>query len=167
MTIITIGPGATDRANSDSSATYTEIDINNSASASGYLNVMELWYNTNATGVKFGTFLASSVNSYDDRDYETLGSVASGSKKTFTGLNCDVVVGDWPGVYSATGKIELDDSGSGYKYKSGDWFGQAVQIYSTNAEETLSMHATGLSYKIYNVAPAKIYGVVPAKVFGV
>ena len=138
---IEIGPGATDRATIDIYG-YTFVQATNPANATGYINSMEFWFFDSATGIKCGTFYGSST-SYTNRDYETIGSVTSGSKQTFTGLNCDVTSGDYLGIYFATGFIEKDTSGGTQYYKSGSQFGAGTQTYIS---ETVveSIYATGI-----------------------
>ena len=112
MATIDIGPGATDRASYRTiSVLQTIIDLNNPANDTGTLDTFEIFANTsNMTNVKIGTFSGSGT-SYDDRDYETIGTVTYGSKQTFTGKNCDVSSGDYLGFSADGGKIELTGSG--------------------------------------------------------
>lgn len=146
MTAIDIGSAATDR-NSAAGATYTYIPLANTANASGKITSVELWFNTNATGVKVGTFSRSGAV-FTPRSSASIGSVTAGSKQTFTGLNIDVVTGDYIGYYAASGGMDYSNSGgSGYYYKAGDQFGAGAQTYSTNGAELFdfSLYGTGLT----------------------
>jgi hypothetical protein len=145
-TAIDVGAGAADRGSQFSSG-FTLIDFNNPANDTGTITSIELWFSAagdNATGVLAGTFSGSGV-SYDDRDYETIGNVAKGSKQTFSGLNCDVVTGDFLGVYAAVGWIEQDTSGYvGIGYVGGDKFGTGAQTYTTTYnDDAISVYGAG------------------------
>jgi len=144
MPAIVVGSGATDR-NTAWSEAYTIIDKGNPANDTGILTSFEVWANQAITGFKMGTFSGSGT-SYDDRDYETIGSVSAGSKQTFSGLHCDVVSGDFIGCYYAAGKVEAQSSqpsGSAY-YVGGDKFGTGSNTYSPDTN-VISLHATGTS----------------------
>jgi len=145
MAAIDIGPGATNR-----STTFiynqTYVDLTNSANATGTLSSFEVWANTNLGGFKIGTFSGSSTD-YNDRDYEAIGSVTSGSKQTYTGKNCDVVTGDFLGAYWTSGNMERDTVGySGVYNLSGDQFGGGSATYNLIAGDAISIYATGLEY---------------------
>ncbi len=141
---VDIGPGAIDRA-SFWVGTDTLIDLTNPANASGKLRVFQLWATVNMTGVKVGTFYGSGL-SYTSRDVEVIGNVPSGSLQTFSGLDCDVISGDFAGMYSASGQPELALSG-GVKLlsKAGDQFGTGAKTYSDNGAYILSIYGTGIS----------------------
>jgi len=142
LALIDIGPGAIDRAY-DLSANMTTVDNNNPANDSGSLDTFEFWCTAALGGCKVGTFSGSGA-SYTNRDYEYIGTVASGSKQTFSGLNCDVVTGDFLGVYNSSGYLELDMSGyiSAY-YKSGDQFDAGTQTYLKYDGRAISIYGTG------------------------
>jgi hypothetical protein len=138
-----IGPGATDRASEEGFGGYTCVDLNNSSNGTGTFNVFEMWCVTTAgVNVKIGTFSGSGVT-YTNRDYETVGAVPTGSKQTFSGLDCDGVTGDFAGYYGTAGTIERDSSGAGLPYKAGDQFGQGSQTYTAYADRTTSVYGTG------------------------
>ncbi|MFA5379669.1 MAG: hypothetical protein WC455_28180 [Dehalococcoidia bacterium] len=140
MTVIDIGSAAIDRT-SNFGSTYTRIAINNPANATGKLTSIEIWANTNQTGVVVGT-LSGSGTSYTPRDSEYLGAVTAGSKQTFSGLNIDVSSGDYIGYYDATGGIE-QGTGSGHYYKSGNQFAAGTQTYTLAAGYDFSLYGTG------------------------
>jgi hypothetical protein len=142
MADIDIGPGATNRA-STVSYNQTLVDVNNPANNTGTLDTMEFWANSTISGTKCGTFSGSDT-SYDDRDYETIGSITGGSKQTFTGLNCDVSSGDFLGIYYSSGLMERDTTGyAGVYSKTGDWFGSDTQLYTLFYGDAISIYATG------------------------
>lgn len=139
---IDVGAGATNRAAALIEA-YTWVDLTNPANADGILDTVEAWFDTNATGVKIGTFSGSGT-SYNDRDYETIGNVTAGSKQTFTGKSIDVITGDFIGCYYTTGTLDTDTSGySGVYYVSGDKFGGGANNYTLRADDALSLYGTG------------------------
>jgi len=139
MPTIDIGAGALDRA-SYWTAAYTELDTTNPANGNGTITYIELWFVTNATGVKVGTFYGSGT-SWTSRGYASLGDVAAGSKKTFSGLSIAVQTGDIIGVYYATGQIELGlTGGSGVLWKAGDQFGAGAQTYTATADYIMSAY---------------------------
>jgi len=142
---IDIGTAATDRAGGASPAGRTIIAVENPANATGYLDVFQVFVEptTDMTALKVGTFSGSGTD-YDDRDFETIGAVANGSTQTFTGKNCDVVIGDFVGFYEPTGLMSKDNSGSGIYVVTGDKFAAGVTTYSLTASRTLSLYATGI-----------------------
>ena len=141
---IDIGYAAIDSANVGG-AGNTEISNGNAANATGVLTSFEFWFNSNGSGVKCGTF-SGSAGTYDDRDYESIGSVTAGSKQTFTGKNCDVTAGDLLGIYFSGGL--LDKAGSGgdnYLIESTDTFGLGSHYYFYHYSEKSSFYATGVT----------------------
>jgi hypothetical protein len=157
-TAIDVGGGATDRAGT-AAATWTWIDYNNAANDTGSLDTFELWFNITGAGVKVGTFHGSGT-SYTNRDVEVIGDVTSGSKQTFSGKSCDVTSGDWAGVYSSSGTIERDFSGSSGIYgKSGDQFGTGSQTYAMTAGDAVSIYATGQTGGVTHEGAATLSGV--------
>ena len=141
-TDIDIGSSAANRtALASGNRTYVVAD--NPANATGILDTFELWFATTGYDCKVGTFSGSGT-SYDDRDYETIGTVVSGSKQTFSGKDCDVTTGDYIGVYFGSGTLEASSSGySGLYYISGDQFGTGAQTYTLVAGYTCSLYGTG------------------------
>jgi len=145
-TDIDIGSAATDRSD-EWSAARTSIDLANPANDTGSLDTYEIWMYSNGTGIKVGTFSGSGT-SYDDRDYETWGDVASGAKRTLTGCDTDVETGDFVGAYIATGYIDISrhtDAVHLY-YRESDTFGSGSQTYtlwSFFGEWAMSLYGTG------------------------
>ena len=141
-TDIDVGAGAIDRGSSDG-AGATDIDLNNSANATGYLDTIEIRAATTMGGTKAGTFSGAGTD-WTNRDYETIGTVTAGAKRTFTGKDCDVTLGDFIGAYWTSGRIELDTSGfDSYAYKVGDQFGAGEQTYGVDAGISISLYGTG------------------------
>jgi hypothetical protein len=139
---IDVGSGAAD-LDSAQAATNTWIDFANPADGTGEITSVQLWFNTDATGVKVGTFSGSGTD-YDDRDYEVIpGTVTAGAVRTYA-VNIDVVVGDFIGVYFATGTIEYATAaGTGIGIYGGDAFGGGVQTYTLYSPRALALYGTG------------------------
>jgi hypothetical protein len=89
---ITIGAGAANYATACGNA--TDIDKTNPATGDGILTTFQVYAGAKITNYKIGTVYGSGT-SYTSRDYVLIGSVASGSVQTFTGLSCDVQTGDY------------------------------------------------------------------------
>ena len=111
MAAIDIGPDASDRPDAGPSG-WTWVFTDNPANDTGTISTFEIWALTNLSDTKAGTFSGSGTE-WDDRDYETLGSVTAGSKQTFSGLDCDVSTDDRAGIYFSGGTLEWNDSGEG------------------------------------------------------
>jgi len=141
---IDIGLPAIDRA-SVLSPNYTDIQNDNPAYATGYLDTIEVWFYADATAVKAGTFYGSGVT-WTNRDYHLLGSVVGGSKQTFSSLSIEVTLGDLIGEYRETGGIETAGAGGGFGgtiEKAGDQFGAGVQTYTLYTGYGASIYGTG------------------------
>ena len=143
MATIDVGSGATDILSSFPKG-YTLVDFVNPANDTGTLDTFEIWAATGMTDAVVGTFSGSGTT-YNDRDYESIGSVTSGSKQTFTGKNCDVASGDFLGIYADTSsRLELDADGySGINIYAGDAFGQGDISYTGISGDAISIYATG------------------------
>jgi hypothetical protein len=144
MAVIDIGPGAITRSSTVTLGNTTNIDKANPSNDTGVLDSFEIYAKTNLAGVIIGTFSGSGT-SYDDRDYESIGTVTGGSKQTFTGKNCDVVTGDFLGIYgTGTGAIYYYISGGSDIYStSGNMFGSGSQTYTRLSGDVISIYATG------------------------
>lgn len=143
---ITIGSDANDRSNTQTYG-YTVIathdGTSNQANASGVLTSFEIYFATQGSNVKIGTFSRSSDN-FDDRDYESIGTVSSGSKQTLTGRNCDVQTDDYIGCYYSAGTLESSNSNGRAYRASGDKFGSGAAAYSSTTGY-LSLYGTGVT----------------------
>jgi len=140
---IDIGPAAINRASYDSG--YTNIALDNPANADGTIDTFEVWAYQPIPSCKAGTFYLVSGTDYKCRDSESLGTVGAGSKKTFTGLTCDVVTNDLAGCYVSGGGIEYSPSGYAGVYGiSGDYADANDQAtYSLYAGDAMSLYGTG------------------------
>ena len=136
------------------SSGVTMIETMNPANASGVINSVEIWANTNMSGVRVGTFYTTNGNTLKCRDSATIGAVASGSKQTFTedsgstSLAIAVETGDYFGIYWTGGTLEADyDSSNGYP---GHWYANGEYIdpddetgYGLQDSYALSFYGTG------------------------
>lgn len=167
MATIIAGPGAVDGDTGIGSK--TKIDVTVTADNTGIITSFEMWFQVNATGVKVGTFFTHpSGTDCTVRDFETVGSVASGSKQTFSGLNCDVVLYDNIGHYAANGADAEATTGGTVYYHSGDGFDGSSHTYSS-LERTLSIYGVGTTiigwaHKIMGIAPGKVMGIAKANI---
>ena len=145
MATIDIGSEATDRAGVQYMGTKTYISVDNPANDTGVLDTFELYavsgYNLTETFV--GTFSYSGLT-HTMRDSESLGTVTSGSKQTFTGKNCTVNSGDRFGVFASDGRLEgLTTGGGNLYYYSGNMFDGTPRDTKLAAGDTISVYATG------------------------
>jgi hypothetical protein len=146
MGVITIGLTVSNR---DSAANFSNSTIiyRNAASATGKINTFNIWVNTDMPNLKIGVFSKSGSN-FTCRSYTTIGTATAGSK-SYTGLDLDVVAGDYIGTYWSTGgKIEADSGGGNYWFKSGDNFTNGSQSYTDNSgysDDAFSINGTGTS----------------------
>ena len=78
---IDIGGGAIDRNGTVSSAGYTDIDMANPANADGEITSVSFWFNTQASGVRVGTYYLLYGTTFKCRDSAIIGTVTAGSKQ--------------------------------------------------------------------------------------
>lgn len=127
---------------------YTYVERGNVANAAGILNSCEIYMQSTGANIRVGTFSASGAN-LTRRDYEVLGSVTSGSKQTFTGLNITVSANDLIGTTGTDGNIEGDGTGSSvYHAHEGSqnytFFDTSAHNYS-NGNGPISLYGTGIT----------------------
>ena len=168
MGLIDIGPGAVNLTSSQATIGRTWVAQGNPANDSGVLDVLEVYAVGDAADVKIGTFYGTST-SLTNRDGETIGNVAAGSKQTFSGLSCDVESGDFLGIYYASGSIEWQTTGDGVSSNTSDQFGTGTQSYTLTANRSIAIYGTGTTSgwtgKIWGVTnPAKIWGIPVANI---
>jgi hypothetical protein len=139
---IDIGAAAIDRS-LYLTVTWTRIDKNNPANADGTIDTVEIWAYSDLSDCEVATFIDEGSNVLSTRDSETLGSVTSGSKQTFSGLDMDVQTGDYIGIHSSAGNIERDNSGDGYWYAAVDYIPCSSQGFNFTADRSLSFYGMG------------------------
>ena len=144
MATIEIGVNNISATNTTYAAGDTVLN-RNPADRSGMLTQFEIYFTENATGVKIGTFYGSGT-SWTNRDYETIGSVTAGAKRTYTGLDCDVSKDDRIGAYWLTGTIRRWYAFQGvisYYSKPSDQFGTGTQTYSKTDYSSFFLYGLG------------------------
>lgn len=146
MSFIDVGSAAIDQ-DSTLAAASTLIDLTNPANAAGVITNIEVWAETNITGLRVGTFYLVSGTTYKCRDSVAIGAVTAGSKQTFTGLSLSVEAGDFIGCYFATGVLEADGTGSGigngFYYVSGEYIDSGDETaYSSSSDGALSLYGS-------------------------
>jgi len=144
---ITIGQPALDHASSASGAT-TRLNAGAKANADGTLDTVDLWmYGSSAADVTVGTYYLTSGTTYVCRASTLLGTVASGSKQTFTGLSVAVETNDLLGIYmpSSYDYTELSyTGGNGAFYKTGEYKDPGDSAsYTLSPNHRLSLYGTG------------------------
>jgi len=142
---IDVGSAATDRG-STLGGGYTALTLDNPANDTGTLVSMEIWCSIlNLSNVKAGTFSGTAPD-FTPRDFETIGTVATGSKQVFSGLDCTVNTGDYIGFYCSAGSIDLDTSGGlGLYYLVGDQWGAGEQTYPLVGAYPISLYGTSVA----------------------
>lgn len=139
MATLTIGNSYSSRA-TDSMAGWT-CASKGAASGSGLITSVSLWVTVAGT-FDIATFSASG-NNYTTRATGSLGALGTGQQNV-SGLSLVVQAGDYIGVYSATGKLNLATSGgSGWGQKTGDHIPCVSQAFSENAGWKLNLSGTG------------------------
>lgn len=144
MAGIDIGAVAADRSTAIS-AENTTFGLDNPANAGGTIDTIEVWFAIDATGFRVGTFFLVSGTTYECRDSETIGSVTSGSKQTFTELSIDVLIDDCIGSYWSGGFLEADGTGYAGRYSvSGEHIDPSDQAtYSLYEGDAISLYGEG------------------------
>ena len=140
---IDIGADAIDRANEAPFASYTYIDKENPANASGIITTVEIWAAVGLVNCVVGTFYTTNGNTLKCRDSEAIGSVATGAKRTFL-VTIAVEAGDYIGCYYTAGTIDLDFTGyAGLWYKEGQYIDPGDEAtYTFLAAYAISLYGT-------------------------
>jgi len=141
-----IGNEASDRTYSMSSRTV--IDAINPANATGRITSVEIWADRNMSSVKVATFYRPDPDNYplnfSTRDYQSIGAVTAGAKRTFE-VDLDVVTGDYLGIYYSSGTLDQDVGGDGQwnTYPTDNIPCDNVEFVLT-ANRTISLYGTGV-----------------------
>lgn len=133
----------------------TLINLNNPSNEDGKITSVELFFwdsGSTATNVKVGTFYASGTD-YVCRDFETLGVVSTGAIQTYTGLDIDVELGDYIGIYFENAEIYSELTGGiGVKLDVVDDFDIGVahtySDYSTTGDLSLGGYGAPAGYAL-------------------
>ena len=140
---IDVGSAASNR-NTYCSAGYTMVDKNNPANFTGRITSVQLWADTNMSGVIIATFSASG-NNLTARSSYAIGNVTAGSVQTFA-VDLNVTIGDYLGFYAAGGTLDLAVSADfGIWYHAGDMTTTTSHAFTFDAGSSyISLYATGL-----------------------
>lgn len=114
----------------------TMIEPNSQATKAGVITQIDIWMFENATTVKVATFFKTNGNTFTARDSANLGGVLSGAKREITQdsvgapLAIAVQIGDYIGLYSDDGDIEIDLFGAGNGWVlAGDQTGCVATVF--------------------------------------
>ncbi len=131
----------------DYPAGYTIICKANPANRSGKITTIEIYVSNNLSNVEVGTFFVVSGDNLSTRDTQTIGTVTSGAKRTFT-VDLDVEVGDYIGFHYTAGDGLYYDAtgGNGSWYRSGDHIPCTNQVFSVGAATTRKFSIYGIGY---------------------
>lgn len=140
---IDIGCSAIDRSTGRNPDT-TWVNITNPANDSGIIDTVEIWSWSDLENCEVAIFFVVNGNNLSTRDSVTLGTVTSGSKQTFPGLNLTVMAGDYIGIYYTAGMLECDGSGfDGIWSCAGDQIPCANITFSIYSGDAISLYGTG------------------------
>lgn len=153
---VDIGYEATDRAD-EYTHHETYIMKASAASSAGNVTSIDIWANTNISGLKIGVFYTTNGNTLKCRSACSIpGTITAGSKVNKV-VSLAIEIGDYIGFYFTGGLIEGDPSGfSGLWYVSGDYC-------TVNAEATFSSvggYALSLGGYIEAVAGGRSFGFI-------
>jgi len=142
MALIDIGSAVGGRVSCVAGA-KTLIVMENPANDSGNITSIEIWAAAPMNGTNHVATFSKSGSKFTPRDVVTIGTVAAGSKQTFT-VTLGVSVGDYIGIYYSAGEIERDSAGVNHIWgMDGDYTGSGEQTFSDWGALTISLGATG------------------------
>lgn len=142
--LIDIGSPAIVRGNYTAVGPYTHVDRNNPANTSGKITSVEIYAYISMGGVKVATFYVVEGNYLSTRDYEYIGTVDSGAKRTFP-VDIDVAEGDYIGLFHSNGRIYMvSTGGGGYWRKNIDAVPCTNLLFSRGVTNILSLYGTGV-----------------------
>lgn len=142
---ITVGQAAIDRGSSEANQ-RTLFNDTLQTNADGTITSIEVWFAVTAPDSRAGMVYNTSENDFTCRDNEEIGSITSGSKQTFSGLNMDTLTDDYLALYyDWDGAIDVAWSGG-----DGTWsdVGDNLDVdegatYSFNNGSTYSLYGAG------------------------
>lgn len=148
MGVIDIGEPAIDRALFTGTATL--VNRGNSANDTGTIDTVKIWANVELSDCEVATFLVVSGDNLSTRDSALLGTVTSGSEQTFSGLDIDVELGNYIGIYfPEDGKIRMDNSGGdGYWRTADDSIPSTNKAFQLFSGRLFSLNGTGVSVAV-------------------
>jgi len=128
------------------SATYTYIQLDNPANATGTITQVQVYADISITGMRAGTFYNTGANTYKCRASAALGDAPADQVTTFPGLSIAVVAGDFIGGYHGTGYMELTvDATKSFIYVSGEFIDADDETtYSAPIGRHIALYGTGV-----------------------
>jgi hypothetical protein len=149
MSVINIGPGATNRPD-NVSGSYTFLQLTNPANAAGTITTIKVWMSTTGA-IKVGMFYQVSGSTYKCRSCVTLGSITAGAERSITTdasgnpISLAAESGDLIGVLVLSGAIDCNVSGAGgHLWASGDKMSVGGSAsYSTSSGWAISIAGVG------------------------
>lgn len=151
---IDVGAAATTRLSVYDFSVYTLIGLDNPANDNGYIDAGEIYLaSSSGSDVWVGCAFLVSGTTYQIRDSESVGSIAAGSKQTLSGLDIDVLTGDYVATFnkSGSGTIYMDATGgAGVRINAA---GESIDpgdsaAYSLGADYVISLYLTGVIVEI-------------------
>lgn len=125
----------------------TVISRANPANASGTITSIEIYADSNMSGVVVAVFYSTGTNAFTARNSVSIGSVTAGAKRTFS-VSLGVESGDYIGIYWSGGRLEINQyTGLGFWWKSGDQTSCTNTTFTLNTSNSmaLSLYGAGLS----------------------
>lgn len=138
---IDVGSSATNRGNQTGVDNRTFVSKANPANATGTLKTLEIWASVNLVNCQVASFYVVAGNNLSTRDSCYIGGVTAGSKQIFD-IELGIESGDYLGIYSTTGRMEMDIAGG-----DGYWALENDNIPCTDV--TFGYDATGIILSIY------------------
>ena len=120
----------------------TKIVVANPANASGKITSVEIYASDTMLSCKVATFYLVSGTTFSTRDWEEVGEVLEGAKRTFE-VDIDVQEGDYIGIKFSGGALYSSNSGSGRWTLFGDEIPCTESVFSFTDNKTISLFGTG------------------------
>lgn len=124
---------------------FTFIDLNNPANASGRIKSVELYAKETLSNCEVAIFYLVSGTNYSTRDYQAIGTVTQGAKRTFA-VNLVVQTGDYIGLHFTVGTLRAGAETGSTKFRSvsGDRIPCLDYNFATTGERLISLYGTGI-----------------------
>lgn len=128
--------------------TYTDFEVANPANENATCTTVKVWLKAESgSDLWVGSFFLVSGTTYQVRDSESCGSVASGSEQTISGTDISFQTGDYIGVFAKSGtcSIEMNSTGGlGVRYVSGEYIDPGDSVaYSILSNYKLALWGEG------------------------
>lgn len=124
---------------------FTFIDLNNPANASGIISSVELYAKETLSNCEVAIFYLVSGTNYSTRDYQAIGTVIGGVKRTFL-ITLDVQAGDFIGLHFTAGTLRASAETGSEKAcsTSGDRIPCSNYNFVGTIERLISIYGTGI-----------------------